>query len=251
MKPSRPLTPEERAIWRWQTWVPGFGVEGQKKLRAATVLISRCGGLGGAAALELAAAGVGRLILAHGGKAEFSDLNRQILLARRDIGRPRIQSFARRLREFNPLVEVVGVGENVCTRNVAALVSRADLVVDCAPIFTERFLLNREAVRQGKPLVECAMYELQGQLTTILPGRTPCLKCLYPAASRWRRRFPVFGAVSGAAGCLAAMEAIKVLTGLGEPLAGRLLTFDLRTFEFRAVQVVRDPNCPVCSRRKP
>jgi molybdopterin/thiamine biosynthesis adenylyltransferase len=250
VKAPRSLTPEERAIWRWQTWVPGFGVEGQKKLRAATVLVSRCGGLGGAVALELAAAGVGRLILAHGGKAELSDLNRQILLTRKGVGGPRIRSFARRLREFNPLVEVAGVGENVHARNVAALVSRADLVVDCAPIFVERFLLNREAVRQKKPLVECAMYELQGQLTTILPGRTPCLKCLYPAAPRWRRRFPVFGAVSGAAGCLAAMEAIKVLTGLGEPLAGRLLTFDLRTFEFRVLQLQRDPNCPVCARRK-
>lgn len=246
MLAPRPLTPEERAIWKWQTWVPGFGSAGQRRLRSAAVLISRCGGLGGVVALELAAAGVGRLILAHGGAARLSDLNRQLLLTRNAVGRPRSKTMVRRLRALNPHVEIVGIPENVHARNVAALVRQADLIVDCAPLFRERFLMNREAVRQRKPLIECAMYELQGQLTTILPGRTPCLKCLYRSAPRWRRRFPVFGAVSGTVGCLGAMEAIKVLAELGVPLAGRLLTFDLRSLDFRIIAVSRDPHCPVC-----
>jgi molybdopterin/thiamine biosynthesis adenylyltransferase len=241
------LAPEERAIYEWQMWVPGFGEEGQEKLKGASVLISRCGGLGGVVALELAAAGIGRLILAHGGSAKPSDFNRQILLTHDALGRPRLDGFMRRLKEFNPRLEIMGVPENVKAANVERLVREADLVVDCAPLFEERFLLNREAVRQGKPMVECAMYELEGRVTTILPGRTPCLQCLYPQAPHWKRQFPVFGAVAGTAGCLGALEAIKVLSGLGTPLAGRMLIYDLREVSFRVVQVERDPACAVCA----
>jgi molybdopterin/thiamine biosynthesis adenylyltransferase len=107
--------------------------------------------------------------------------------------------------------------------------------------------MNREAVGQGRPMVECAMYELEATITTILPGKTPCLACLCPEIpATWKRQFPVFGAVSGTVGCLGAMEVIKVLTGLGEPLAGRLLKCDLRTMQFKTVKVRRTPGCPVC-----
>jgi molybdopterin/thiamine biosynthesis adenylyltransferase len=242
------LTDAERAIYEWQLWVPGFGEEGQRRLKSASVLVSRCGGVGGMVALELAAAGVGRLVLAHAGNLRPDDLNRQILMSHAGLGTPRVEMAARRLRELNPLVEVEAVAENISEANAAALVGKVDLVADCAPLFGERLLMNREAVRQKKPLVECAMYELEAQLTTIVPGRTPCLACLYPQEPpAWRRQFPVFGAVAGAIGCLAAMEAIKVLAGLGEPLCGKLLTADLRTMTFRQVALQRNPACPVCS----
>jgi molybdopterin/thiamine biosynthesis adenylyltransferase len=108
--------------------------------------------------------------------------------------------------------------------------------------------MNREAVRQGKPLVECAMYDLEAQLTTIIPGRTPCLSCLYPDdPPAWKREFPVFGAVAGTIGCLAAMEAIKVLGGFGQPLSGQLLTCDLRDMTFRKRTIERNAECPVCA----
>ena len=107
--------------------------------------------------------------------------------------------------------------------------------------------MNLEAVRQGKPLVECAMYELQAQITTVLPGKTPCVACLHPEEPpAWKRRFPVFGAVSGTVGCLGAMEAIKVLSGLGAPLAGRMLTMDLRDMQFRMMTIKQRPDCTVC-----
>jgi molybdopterin/thiamine biosynthesis adenylyltransferase len=247
---ARVLTPEELAIYEWQLDVPGFGRRGQARLKRATVLISRCGGLGGAVALELAAAGVGRLILAHGGNARPGDLNRQILLTADAVGRPRVEAMRRRLAQFNPRAEIVAVPENITPANVEPLVRQADLVVDCAPRFEERYLLNRQIVRQRKPMVECAMYELEGRLTVILPGRTPCLNCLYPQAPQWKRRFPVFGAVSGALGCLGAMEAIKVLTGLGDPLAGRMLICDLRSMTLRIVTLERDPDCEVCAAPK-
>jgi molybdopterin-synthase adenylyltransferase len=228
-------------------WVPGFGEEGQRRLKGASVLVSRVGGLGGAAAYYLAAAGVGKLVLAHAGNVKPADLNRQTLMTHDWIGKPRAQCAARRLRELNPRLEVEAVTENVSEANVDRLVSGVDLVIDAAPMFEERFAMNRAAVAARKPMVECAMYELEAQITTILPGRTPCLRCLYPGVPpEWKREFPVFGAVSASVGCIAAMEAIKLIAGFGEPLAGRLLTYDLRDMTFRTLKVRRDPTCEVC-----
>jgi molybdopterin/thiamine biosynthesis adenylyltransferase len=242
-----PLNDDERARYEWQMWTPGVGEEGQRKLKGASVLISRVGGVGGTVAYNLAAAGVGRLILAHRGDVRPSDLNRQLLMTTAGIGQPRIDSAARRLRELNPHVEIVAVNENIHEGNVASLVAQADLVVDAAPRFGERFLMNREAVRQHKPMIECAMYDLEAQLTVIRPGETPCLACLYPEVPpHWRREFPVFGAVSGTVGCLAAVEAIKLLTGIGTSLAGTLLCADLATMQFRRFPIARRTDCAVC-----
>jgi molybdopterin/thiamine biosynthesis adenylyltransferase len=242
-----PLTDDERARYDWQLSVAEFGEQGQRRLKGAAVLISRCGGVGGVVAYHLAAAGVGRLVLAHGGNLRVDDLNRQLLMTTEWIGKPRMELAARRLRELNPLVEVEAVAENVSESNAADLVRRVDLIVDCAPLFSERLLMNRQAVRQRRPMVECAMYELEAQLTTLVPGRTPCLACLYPEEPPgWQRRFPVFGAVAGVIGSLAAVEAIKVLAGLGEPLLGRLLLCDLRDMTFRRADIKRRPGCAVC-----
>lgn len=246
------LTPDERNRYEWQLSVRDFGEEGQRRLKKATVLVSRIGGVGGTAAMQLAAAGIGRLILAHGGDVRLNDLNRQLLMTTDWVGKPRIESAIRRLRELNPHVEIETVAENVSDSNAAVLVSRCDVVVSAAPLFAERLLMNREAVRQQKPLVDSAMYELEGRLTTIIPGRSPCLSCLYPEPPpNWKREFPVFSAVSSTVGSLAAMEVIKLIVGLGEPLAGRLLTFDLRDMSFRTVPIARQPDCPVCGSSSP
>lgn len=247
MEPKQALTDAERDQYGWQLCVPDFGEEGQRKLKSASVLISRCGGVGGTVAYQLAAAGVGRLVLAHAGNLRADDLNRQILMEHAWIGKPRLELAAQRLRGLNPHIEVVSVAENLSQANAERLVRQVDLVVSCAPRFSERLLMNQEAVQQGKPLVDCAMYELDAQLTTVQPGQTPCLACLYrtdPPA--WQRQFPVFGAVAGTIGCLGAMEAIKVLAGVGEPLYGKLLLCDLRTMTFRKTTIQRNTNCPVC-----
>lgn len=241
------LTDEERAVYEWQIWVPGFGEAGQEKLRGASVLVSRVGGLGSVVAYELAAAGIGKLVLAHAGNVKPSDLNRQLLMTHDWLGKPRVESAQRRLKDLNPRLEIVTFGENLSADNARRIVAEADAIVDCAPLFPERYAMNREAVRQNKPLIECAMYDLEASITTILPGKTPCVKCLFPEdPPAWKREFPVFGAVSGTVGCMGAMEAIKVLSGLGEPLLGRMLTFDLRDMTFRERRVARDPQCPVC-----
>ncbi len=246
------LTPDERSRYEWQLWVRDFGEEGQRRLKQATVLVSRIGGVGGSAAMQLAAAGIGRLILAHAGNVRLNDLNRQLLMTTDWIGKPRVESASRRLHDLNPHVEIETIAENINDSNAAELVSRCDVAVSAAPLFAERLLMNREAVRQRKPLVDSAMYELEGRLTTIIPGRSPCLSCLYPEPPpNWKREFPVFSAVSSAVGSLAAMEVIKLIAGIGEPLTGRLLTFDLRDMSFRTVPIARQLDCPVCSALSP
>ena len=245
------LTSLEQEIYSWQTTIDAFGETGQRRLRAASVMISRIGGLGGLVAYELAAAGIGRLILAHAGNLRLSDLNRQLLMTQSALDTPRIDCAVQRLQELNPRLEITSLPENVSDANVSELVAQADVVIDCAPLFEERFFMNREAVRQGKPLVECAMFELEAHITSFKPGVTGCLQCLYPEKpDYWQRRFPVFGAVAGMAGCLGAMEAIKIIADLGEPLYGRLLTCDLKSMKFNQVRLRPRPGCPVCSNDK-
>ena len=245
----RELTEQEKATYEWQMWVPDFGEQGQRKLKGSSVLISRCGGVGGSVAMQLAAAGVGKLVLAHAGNLRPSDLNRQLLMSHAGLGQPRVEQAARRLREINPYIEIVPVPENINEKNASRLVGQVDLVVDCAPLFQERFAMNAECVRQGKPMVECAMYDMEATLTTIVPGRTPCLACWFTEPPPdWKRQFPVFGAVAGTIGCLGAMEAIKLLAGIGEPLLGKLLACNLREMTFRTVSGRREPQCPVCGK---
>ena len=177
---GKTLNELEEEIYSWQMDVTGFGLEGQQKLKQATVMISRCGGLGGVVAYELAAAGIGRLVLAHAGNIKPSDLNRQLLMTRQAMGTSRMDSIVTRLRDLNPDLEILPIRENVSEANVNEMVSQVDVVVDAAPLFEERYAMNQAAVRFRKPLVECAMFELEGQLTVIEPGQTPCLRCLYP-----------------------------------------------------------------------
>ena len=152
------------------------------------------------------------------------------------------------MRELNPRIEVEAVAENVSPDNAERLIGDVDLVVDAAPLFEERYAMNDAAITLGKPLVECAMYDMETQITSFSPGRTGCLRCLYPEKPPyWKRQFPVFGAVSGSVACLGATEAIKILSGLGEPLYDRLLSCDLRTMTFRKVRIGRMSDCEVCS----
>ena len=243
------LTDAEREVYSWQTTVAGFGEEGQRRLKAATVMVSRIGGVGGLVAYELAAVGVGRLVLAHAGKLKPSDLNRQLLMRHDALGQARIDTAVESLKALNPRLEIVAVPANVTEANAAKLVGQADVVVDCAPLFEERFAMNAACVRLAKPMVECAMYETEAHITSFAPGRTGCLRCLYPEEpDDWKRRFPVIGAVSGAVGCFGAMEAIKIITGLGEPLFNRLVTCDLRAMTFNSVRLQQRSDCPICGK---
>lgn len=244
------LTDEERAIYEWQMWTPDFGEAGQRRLKDSTVFVSRIGGVGGTLALQLAAAGVGRLILAHAGNVRPSDLNRQLLMRHSGIGKSRIEQAVNKLSDLNPRLHIDIVNENVTSDNASRLIGGADLIASCAPLFQERLAMNGVAVARGIPLVDCAMYDMDGQLTVVRPGRSACLRCLYPAPpENWKREFPVFGAVAGTVACLGACESIKLLAGVGEPLDSQMLLIDLRSMNFRKTALRRDPDCPTCSSR--
>ena len=241
------LSELDQAIYEWQLDVPGFGESGQCKLRQSTALVSRIGGLGGPLAFQLAAAGIGKLILVHAGNLRKDDLNRQILMQWDDLGKPRVESAARTLAAFNPNVEVETANANFSEDNAADLVSRADIVFDCAPLFEERFLMNRECIQQGKPLIDCAMYNLEGHVFPIVVGKTPCLSCLFPETPpHWKRRFPVIGAVSALIANLGAMEGLKLLAGFGQSNLGKMIHLDASSMEMRKIEVKRRPACLVC-----
>ena len=241
------LSDLDRSIYEWQLDVPGFGQAGQARLRNATALVSRCGGLGGPLAFSLAAAGIGKLVLVHGGDLRLDDLNRQILMRHEGVGRPRVESMAATLAAFNPHVEVECVPTNVCEENAAKLVEKADIVFGAAPLFEERFLMNRECVKQRKPYIDSAMYNLEGQVTPIVPGQTPCLACLYPEVPvHWKRQFPVIGAVSALAAQIGAMEGIKLVAQFGEVNLNRMIYFDTSTMRFQTIGIQRNPACEVC-----
>lgn len=244
------LTPTELERYRRQIMLPGFGEEAQKRLKSSTVLVTGVGGLGGTAALYLAVAGVGRLILVRGGELRLDDMNRQILMTDDWVGKPRVFKAKETLEEINPDVQVDAIFEYITPENVDTLVQAADIVLDCAHNFIERDLLNAACVQWDKPMVEAAMNDMEAYLTTIVPGETPCLSCIFPEKPDWDKRgFGVIGAVSGTLACLTALEAIKLLAGIGKPLLSQLLTMDLGSLEFAKRRPYHDPNCPVCSHK--
>jgi molybdopterin/thiamine biosynthesis adenylyltransferase len=241
------LTSTELERYRRQIMLPGFGEESQQRLKDSTVLVTGVGGLGATAALYLAVAGVGRLILLRGGELRLDDMNRQILMTHDWVGKPRVFKAKATLESINPDVQIDAICEYVTPENVDDLVQAANVVLDCAHNFVERDLLNAACVRWGKPMVEAAMNDMEAYLTTIVPGLTPCLSCIFPEKPDWDKRgFSVLGAVSGTLACLTALEAIKLITHLGTPLLSQLLTMDLSRAEFSKRHPYHDPDCLVC-----
>ncbi len=241
------LSESDKATYEWQLDVPGFGESGQARLRQSTALVSRIGGLGGPVAFSLAAAGIGKLILAHAGDLRPDDLNRQILMRHEDLGKPRVESARKTLQSFNPDIEVEIVPENFSEENASRLVDKADIVFDCAPLFEERLLMNRECVRRRIPLIDCAMFSLEGRVIPIVPGQTPCLACLYPEIPpHWKRRFPVIGAVSALVAQIGALEGIKLLAGMDGVCLNQMIYIDASTMRTRKIDIVRRDDCAVC-----
>lgn len=228
----------------------------QQRLGRATVLVTRVGGMGGPAAQALVMAGVGNVILAHGGELISPDLNRQVLGSEAGLGASRASQFAERLRAINRFVRVEAIDHEPQCADVSAgpdaqgeideLAARCDLIVSAPPTFQERIELNRAAVRSGKPLVDAAQWGMTGTLIAVAPGHSACLECVYPTEPPFEELFPVVGAISSAIGSLAALEAIKILAGVGKPLFGRLMFVDGLEGTSRVLDLRRDPACRVC-----
>lgn len=224
-----------------------LGEAGQEKLKAARVIIAGAGGLGTVISLYLAAAGVGTLRVVDCDVVEASNLNRQILHWGGDIGRPKTASVSEKLADLNSLIRVEEVAGRIDETSIDAITEDCDLIVDAMDNFPTRYLLNRTALRKGIPFIHGAVRGLYGQATTVLPGKTPCLRCIFPGSPP-REIFPIIGATCGVIGSIEATEVIKLLTGRGEPLAGRLFIWDGMAASADSLVVERNPACPDCGR---
>jgi molybdopterin/thiamine biosynthesis adenylyltransferase/rhodanese-related sulfurtransferase len=236
--------------------LPEVGEAGQRRLEAARVAMVGAGGLGSPAAFYLAAAGVGTLVLADDDVVDRSNLQRQILHTQARVGQPKTASAAATLNALNPRVRVEAFDERIHAGNVERLIAQADVVIDGADNFPARYLLNDACVKLGKPLVYGAVHRFEGQVGVFDAGRhrgqAPCYRCLFPEppppeAAPNCAEAGVLGVLPGVIGVLQATEAIKLILGLGEPLAGRLLHFDALGLRFRETRLRPDPDCAVCA----
>ncbi|HEB58298.1 MAG TPA: molybdopterin-synthase adenylyltransferase MoeB [Gammaproteobacteria bacterium] len=235
-----------------QIMLPQIDAAGQQRLRESAVLIIGLGGLGSPAAMYLATAGVGRLVLVDDDRVDLSNLQRQILHDNEHIGIPKTASAQARLRALNPEVRLETIGHRLDESGLQQHSAAVDVVLDCSDNFATRFAINAACVATGKPLVSGAAVRMEGQLSVFnLRPESPCYRCLYHEEGEDEQTCSetgILGPVVGTIGALQAVEAIKVLLGIGQPLDGRLLLLDAMSMEWRSMKLRKDPACPVCSR---
>lgn len=245
------LTNIEAERYRRQLMLNGFTIENQLILKNSTALIAGIGGLGGTAAIYLAAAGIGKLVLVHSGDLTLSNMNRQIMMKHEWIGNSRVSQARNMINELNPDVQVEIFDERFNTKNIAHFLKGVDISLSARPNFHERRALNNACIEKNIPMVEAAMNGMEGYLFNVVPGTTACLNCVFPADDpEWEELgFPVLGAVSGTLGCLMSIEAIKLLTGFGSPLISQMLWFNTINMEFRKFPLYKEESCICCNNR--
>ncbi|WP_372955921.1 HesA/MoeB/ThiF family protein [Marinobacter sp.] len=245
------LNDNELLRYSRQLLLPRFDVEGQLALKKARVLVVGSGGLGCPVALYLGAAGVGELVLADDDEVELANLQRQIAFDQASVGRPKAEALAERVKAINPEISVTARMERLDGKLLSDVVAGVDLVLDCTDNFNTRFALNRACVAARVPLVSGAAIRGEGQIS-VFDSRdetSPCYHCLYPEQGNEDltcSEAGVIGPLVGMIGATQAMEAIKVISGKGRPLVGRLLILDAWQMEWREMKLARDPDCPVC-----
>lgn len=248
---------DDEALLRYSRHIllPQVGIEGQERLIDARALVLGAGGLGSPAALYLASAGIGTLALADGDTVDLTNLQRQILHRTASIGKPKVLSGAATLAEINPGCRVIPLQERLAGARLEEEVAAADVVLDCSDNFATRHAANRACVKYRKPLVSGAAIRFDGQIAVFDTRRNdaPCYHCLFPEAEEVEEVrcavMGVFAPITGIVGAMQAAEALKLVIGCGEPLAGRLLLLDGLAMEWRSIAVPRDPACAVCATR--
>ena len=249
--PTPPLRPEQYERYRRHLSLPDFGLEGQQRLLASSVLLIGAGGLGCPLAQYLAAAGVGRIGLVDFDVVEVSNLQRQVLYGTADVGRPKVEVARERIQALNPDVEVLTFCERLTSENALELFRDFDLVIDGTDNFPTRYLSNDACVLLGKPTVYGAILRFEGQASTFDARRGPCYRCLFPeppppGSVPSCAEGGVLGVLPGIIALIQATEAVKLLTGVGEPLIGRFLHYDALAMRFDEFRFEKDPDCPVC-----
>jgi adenylyltransferase/sulfurtransferase len=244
------LTSEQTLRYSRQIMIPEVGTAGQRKLLDAKVLVVGAGGLGSPAAVYLTAAGVGTLGIVDSDELELSNLQRQILHHTPDVGRPKVESAQETIARYNPDVRVIPYRARLTAANALEIVGRYDVVVGAVDNYDNRYLLNDASYLTGKPYIDGGVFLFEGQVTVFIPGQG-CYRCLFPSPPPAEvvpspSQVGLLGTLPGVIGVIEAFEALKLILGLGESLAGRLLIFDALAMEFRQVRTRRDPKCPLC-----
>jgi len=249
--PQVSLSHEEVMRYSRHLIMPEVGITGQKKLKAASVLIVGAGGLGSPLAMYLAAAGIGHIGLVDYDVVDLSNLQRQILHGTSDIGRPKVESALELLRDINPHVHFDAYNEPLSSGNALDILKSYDLVVDGTDNFPTRYLLNDACVFTGKPFVFGGIFRFYGQVSVFCATNGPCYRCLFPSPPP-ADSVPscaeggVLGFLPGTIGTIQASDAVKLILGIGEPLVGRLLTYNALEVDFKLFNIRKDPECPVC-----
>ncbi|HET7710597.1 MAG TPA: molybdopterin-synthase adenylyltransferase MoeB [Thermoanaerobaculia bacterium] len=246
------LTPEELSRYARHLSLPEIGEEGQQRLKKSSVLIIGAGGLGSPVSMYLAAAGVGRIGLVDFDRVDSTNLQRQILYGESAVGERKLDAAWQRLHDLNPYVRVETFNDRLSSRNAMALFEPYDVIIDGTDNFATRYLVNDACVLQGKPNVYGSVYRFDGQVSVFDARRGPCYRCLYPDPPPPHlvpscAEGGVLGVLPGVIGTLQATEAIKLLTGIGEPLVGRLLLFDALAMSFRTMKLQKNEKCRICS----
>ena len=251
VEPAQDLTVDEVRRYSRHLIIPDVGMPGQKRLKNAKVLCVGAGGLGSPALMYLAAAGVGTLGIVEFDVVDESNLQRQIIHSQRSIGMPKAESARDRIEEINPLIDVVIHNERLDSFNVMEIFGQYDLIVDGTDNFATRYLVNDACVLLNKPYVWGSIYRFEGQASVFWSENGPCYRCLYPEPPP-PGMVPscaeggVLGVLCASIGSIQVTEAIKVITGIGDPLVGRLMTYDGLEMQYRQMKVRKDPNCAVC-----
>ncbi len=246
----RPLTPYQVERYSRHIIMPQVGSKGQRKLLDAKVLIIGAGGLGSPISIYLALAGVGTIGIVDFDKVDLTNLQRQILHHNHDVGRSKVESAIETLKEYNPDVNVVAYEEPLTSANALEVISQYDIIINGADNFPARYLVNDASYLSGKPLVDGSILLFDGQATVFMPGRG-CYRCLFPEPPPPGEvpscaEAGVLGMLPGMVGTIQATETVKLIMGIGESLAGRLILIDALDMEFRTVKMRRNPECPLC-----
>jgi adenylyltransferase/sulfurtransferase len=239
------LSKEERTRYSRQLLITDIGKAGQEKLKSSKVFVSGLGGLGSVITLYLAAAGVGTLRIVDKGKVELSNLNRQILYGSDDIGKRKAEAARKKLERLNPNIKIEAMAQTITERNAIDLIDDSDLIVDGLDNYATRYILNRVALRKKIPFFYGAVRGFQGMLTSIIPGKTGCLRCLVPTPPA-PSLVPIMGVTPAMIGCLQTTEVIKYIVGLGELFMNRMLLFDSLNLKFEVITFKKRETCPDC-----
>jgi len=243
------FTQEELLRYSRQIMIPDIGEEGQRKIKQAKVFVAGVGGLGSISSYYLAAAGIGYLKIVDKDKVDYSNLNRQIIHWTEDIGQWKSDSGSRKLQNLNPNCHIEAVQTEISEHNCAGLIGDCSIIVDAMDNMKARRILNAASVRNEIPYIYGGVHQFDGMATTFIPGRTPCLECVFPDDHAESTSTPsgILGPVPGVIACIQSIETVKILLGLEGLLTGRLLCFSGYDMTFREFKINRDPECRICS----